>query len=133
MELRFLSVEQVTRLHANQIDTYGGQHGVRDQGLLESAVAQPSAMFGGQFLCGDLADMAAAYLFHIACNHPFLDGNKRARAVAAFVFLDANGIELTASEEAFEAMVMAVASGSMSKARIAEWFRQNCAGRLELN
>jgi len=70
MEPRFLSVEQVVRLHANQIDTYGGQHGVRDQGLLESAVAQPAAMFGGQFLCGDLAEMAAAYLFHIACTIP---------------------------------------------------------------
>lgn len=68
MEPRFLSVEQVVRLHANQIDAYGGQHGVRDQGLLESAVAQPAAMFGGQFLCADLAEMAASYLFHIACN-----------------------------------------------------------------
>lgn len=125
MEPKFLSRDQALRLHANQIELYGGQHGVRDPGLLESALAQPAATFGDQFLCADLYEMAAAYLYHIVCNHPFIDGNKRAGAVAALVFLDANGIEFTATEGDFEQMVMSVAEGRLLKPAIADFFRAN--------
>lgn len=125
MEPRFLSFDQVLKLHANQIENYGGQHGVRDRGLLESALAQPAATFGDQFLCADLYEMAAAYLYHIVCNHPFLDGNKRAGAVAALVFLEANRIELTASEDDYADMVIAVAEGRMAKAEVAAFLRIN--------
>ena len=92
----FLTVADVLMLHAEQVDLYGGEQGVRDLGLLESAVAQPQAGFGGEYLHADLFEMAAAYLFHIVQNHPFLDGNKRAGAVAALVFLDVNGVEIDA-------------------------------------
>jgi death-on-curing protein len=92
----FLDIPDLLRIHADQVDLYGGEHGVRDPGLLESATAQPRATFGGEFLHGDVFDMAAAYLFHIVQNHPFIDGNKRTGLMAALVFLDLNGVEIDA-------------------------------------
>ncbi len=82
----FLGLEDVLSLHANQVTLHGGEPGVRDLGLLESAIAQPRATFGGEFLHKDLFEMAGAYLYHIVQNHPFFDGNKRAGAVAASYF-----------------------------------------------
>lgn len=119
----FLAVEDVLSLHADQVDLYGGEHGVRDVGLLESAVAQPQATFGGEHLHKDLCEMAAAYMFHIVQNHPFLDGNKRTGAVAALVFLDINGTEIDAPKGALYDLTIAVATGQADKARIAEFFR----------
>ena len=78
----FLAVEDVLYLHTNQIDLYGGDHGVRDINLLDSAIAQPQAAFGGNHLHAFPFEMAAAYMFHIVQNHPFVDGNKRTGAVA---------------------------------------------------
>jgi death on curing protein len=77
MTPRFLDLVEVLEIHQSRIDRYGGSPGVRDLGLLQSAVAQSSAGFGGEFLHSDLYEMAAAYLFHVARNHPFIDGNKR--------------------------------------------------------
>lgn len=119
----FLNVEDVLQLHADQIALYGGEHGVRDTGLLESAVAQPQATFGGQYLHKDLVEMAAAYLFHIVKNHPFVDGNKRTGAVAALVFLDLNGIEIDAPKGSIYELTMSVATGHADKTQIAEFFR----------
>ena len=119
----FLQPTDVLALHTEQIERYGGEHGVRDLGLLESAVAQARATFGGEYLRGDLFEMAAAYLFHIVQNHPFLDGNKRSGAVAALVFLDINGIEIEAPKGCIFDLTMAVARGEMDKAEIAEFFR----------
>lgn len=121
----FLGVEDVLFLHADQIERYGGEHGVRDLGLLESAIAQPRAAFGGEVLHADVFDMAAAYLFHIIQNHPFLDGNKRAGAVAALVFLDLNGITIAAPEGSLYDLTLAVATGRASKLQIAEFLRQH--------
>ena len=86
-EPEFLTVEDVLQIHDEQLSAYGGATGIRDQGLLESAVAMPQASFGGAYLHEDLPHMAAAYAFHIAQNQPFLDGNKRTGLVAALVFL----------------------------------------------
>ncbi len=94
MTPQFLIVEDVLEIHEMQLERYGGGDGLRDQGLLESAVAQPQATFGGEFVHDGLLSMAAAYLFHIVSNHPFLDGNKRAGLLAALVFLDLNGIAI---------------------------------------
>ncbi len=99
MSAKFLSHAQVLQLHDDVINRYGGSHGLRDQGLLESALAMPEAAFGGQFLHPDIATMAAAYLFHLFQNHPFLDGNKRIGAAAAVTFLWVNGVELTLSND----------------------------------
>jgi len=119
----FLKIEDVLALHANQIELYGGEHGVRDMGLLDSAISQPRATFGGEYLHASTFDMAAAYLFHIVQNHPFLDGNKRTGAVTALAFLDFNGIEITAPKGSLYDLVISVATGQTNKAQIAEFFR----------
>lgn len=102
---------------------YGGEHGVRDLGLLESAVAQPQATFAGEYLHKNLFEMAAAYLFHIVQNHPFVDGNKRAGAVAALVFLDLNDVEIDTPKGSVYELTMSVAKGQAGKAQVAEFLR----------
>jgi len=119
----FLQIEDVLLLHSDQVDLYGGGHGVRDTGLLESALAQPPATFGGGFLLQDLFEMAAAYLFHIVQNHPFIDGNKRTGLVAALVFLDLNEIEIDAPKGGLYDLTLSVACGQTGKAQIASYFR----------
>lgn len=90
----FLSVESVVKIHQLQIDEFGGLGGIRDLGLLESAVAQAKATYGGEFLHEFSFETAAAYLFHIARNHPFIDGDKRAALAAALTFLHVNGYDV---------------------------------------
>lgn len=77
----FLTLDEILESHQNQIDTYGGSHGIRDIGLLESAIAQPETSFGGHYLHEDVFEMAAAYLFHLVMNHPFVDGKDRKSVV----------------------------------------------------
>lgn len=125
----FLTLQEVTEIHRDMIEKYGGSLGIRDVGLLESAVAMPQAGFGGRYLHANLFEMAAAYLFHIVQNHPFVDGNKRAGAMAAFTFLELNGLTLVANESAFEKMVRSVAEGKGTKAEIAEFLRKNSRRR----
>ncbi len=125
MEIEFLTLDEVFAIHADQIKRYGGSAGIRDRGLLESALAMPQAQFGGVYLHTDIFLMAAAYLFHLAQNHAFIDGNKRVAAVTALLFLSLNGIELTATEEEFEELVWRVARGEIGKTGIAEFFRAN--------
>jgi death-on-curing protein len=127
----FLTIQEVLEIHANQIESYGGSPGIRDQGLLEAALAQPEATFGGDYLHHGLYEMAAAYLFHLVQNHPFIDGNKRVGTVAAVVFLSINGIELkpeldNADKDAdtvLQKVVLAVASGKMQKPELAVFLR----------
>lgn len=119
--ITFLSVEDVLLLHADTIDVDGGLHGVRDHGLLDAAVAMPRQQFGGAFLHEDLAAMAAAYLFHIARNHPFVDGNKRAAVMSALAFLLANGIKFSLAPQELEAMTRQVAGGDLSKETLTKW------------
>jgi len=121
----FLGLDEVIEIHRDQIERYGGVVDIRDIGLLQSALATPAAQFGGRYLHNDIFDMAAAYLFHIVQNHPFVDGNKRAGAVAAVVFLTMNGVEFDADEESFEAIVRSVAEGKTDKAAAAEFFRKH--------
>ncbi len=90
----FLTADDVMAIHDDQIEGYGGSHGIRDTGLLESAVAMPQAAFADQYLHNGLCEMAAAYLFHIVQNHPFIDGNKRVGAASALVFLEINDVML---------------------------------------
>lgn len=125
MEPRFLSLGRVIAIQRDSIDHYGGDSGVRDMGLLESAIAQPRAAFGGQYLHEDLASMAATYLFHLAMNHPFVDGNKRVGATAAFIFLDMNKAEFTADEKAFKELVMDLAAGKFDKADVIAFFKKH--------
>jgi death-on-curing protein len=121
----FLSLAEVLEIHRDQIDRYGGSPGIRDMGLLLSALAVPAVTFGGSFLHADLFEMAAAYLFHIVRNHPFIDGNKRTGAVAALVFFSLNDIEIEADEDSFEKMVLAVAADKADKRAVTEFFREH--------
>lgn len=123
MNPEFLNLAEVLEIHKDQIDRYGGSSGIRDMGLLLSALAIPAATFGGSFLHADVLEMAAAYLFHIVRNHPFVDGNKRTGAVSALVFLSLNGIEIDADEDGFEKMVLAVAAGQADKLTVTEFLR----------
>jgi len=125
MEPLFLTLEEVLEIHRDEIERHGGTLGVRDNGLLESAVAAPQSGFVGHYLHSDLYEMAAAYLFHLVQNHPFLDGNKRVGVATALVFLTMNGVETKMANQALVDMVLAVAKGKMDKPAIAEFFRKH--------
>ena len=121
----FLTIDEVLAIHRDQIKRYGGSEGVHDWDLLQSAIAMPAATVGGQFLHCDLCEMAAACLFHIVQNHPFIDGNNRVGAVAAYVFLALNDVRLSADNDAYADLVLAVARGETPKSAVAEFFRAN--------
>lgn len=121
----FLSAQEVLRLHDTQLRLYGGLPGVRDLALLESALAMPAMQFDGEFLHPDIFEMAGAYLFHLAKNHPFNDGNKRTALHAAYVFLRINGFVLTMGPDALYELTLAVAEGRLDKSGIAMRFRES--------
>lgn len=119
----FLTLAEVIEIHNDQLMRYGGAAGVRDIGLLSSALAIPYASFSGEFHHGDLIDMAAAYAFHVCQNHPFIDGNKRTALASALVFLDMNGIRISdPSEKLFDAMI-SIATGKKDRAAFAKLLR----------
>lgn len=124
-----LTVEIVREIHAAAIAKFGGLDGVRDLALLESAVAAPQAGFGGRSPYVGLAEVAAAYLFYLCKNHPFVDGNKRTALGACIVFLRLNGIEPQADGPAWERLTMAVAAGAIDRdettARLRSLLREN--------
>jgi death-on-curing protein len=121
----FLTLGDVLESHAQQIERYGGSDGIRDVGLLESAIAQPEAKFSGNYLHADIFEMAAAYLFHLVKNHPFVDGNKRIGLEAALVFLEINDLAVHATDEALVELTLSVARGEAGKPQVAEFFRAN--------
>lgn len=107
-------------IHDDQIASFGGTPGLRDQGLLASALAQPQAMFAQQLLHPSIPEQAAAYLFHLAMNHPFVDGNKRTAFAVMDTFLRVNGYRLTLSDNAAYELVLRVVKGEIDKAGINE-------------
>ena len=122
MTLFFLTLEEVLAIHHDQIERYGGMAGIRDVGLLESALAAPQAGFGDQYFHRDALEMAAAYLYHLVQNHPFIDGNKRVGAAAALTFLELNGIKTKIPSQALVDLVLSVAQGTLEKNAIAVFF-----------
>jgi death-on-curing protein len=126
---RFLSLDEVLALHADQIERYGGRPGVRDAGLLQSALGMPSATFEGRFLHDSLHEMAAAYLFHLVQNHPFVDGNKRVGLMALLIFLGLNAHWLEADPDDLERLVLGVASGRITKPEVAVFVRRHTRRR----
>lgn len=112
----FLTVAEVCELYVQQIFLFGGTEGIRNQGGLESAVAQAEAAFGGEYLHSDVFEMAAAYAFHIAENQPFLDGNKRAALSSALVFLHINGYVVVDSDDQLFNAMLAIARRDLDKA-----------------
>lgn len=119
---KFISLDEVLELHADQISSFGGTPGVRDEGLLDSALAQPQATFGGQFLHPTISEQAAAYLYHIAMNHPFIDGNKRTAFAVMDTFLRLNGCALNLTDDRAYDLVMRVARGTMTKEELSTEF-----------
>lgn len=129
-DITFLSVDDVLLLHTDTIDIDGGSHGVRDHGLLDAAVAMPRQQFGGEYLHEDLPAMAAAYMFHIAQNHPFVDGNKRAAVLSALAFLTVNGIEELPKPKELEVVTLQVAAGELHKDELTMWLRKHIGKKL---
>jgi len=121
----FLELEDILEIHRDQITRYGGSGGVRDMALLQSALALPRSGVGEEYFHADVMEMAGAYLFHIVKNHPFVDGNKRVGAVAAFIFLRLNGYDLKMTNSAFEKMVRAVADGGLGKDALIKVLRKS--------
>ena len=119
----WLDVEILIDLHAEQLALFGGPDGIRDQGMLESALGRPINKFAyGET---DLAALAAAYVFGIARNHPFVDGNKRAAFGAIIVFLGLNDIDFLVPPEATTAMILALAAGEVNEEGLTRWIRDN--------
>jgi death-on-curing protein len=123
---KFLPVERVILYHDKLIDEFGGLKGIRDVGLLLSALEMPkSSMFGVDFH-PTLFNKASAYLFHIVCNHPFNDGNKRTGGFAAVVFLGINRVNTDFSDIEYERLIIKVAKGEAKKEEIAHFFEYSC-------
>jgi death on curing protein len=123
--MKFLTVDEVIEIHAAMIQKQGGLDGIRDMGLLLSAVEMPKAAMFGEYLHKTLCDKAATYLFHIICNHAFLDGNKRTGSAAALIFLDMNNVELNLDEREYEELVVKVAQSKMRKEEISAFFEKS--------
>ncbi len=122
MPIYFLSLDEVLEIHSDQIKRYGGRNGVRDQNLLLSAINQPGSTFDGRYLHETSYDKAAAYLFHLCQNHPFIDGNKRTALVSALMFLAMNNLPIDYDEKSLETLTLSVAEGKMKKKAISIFF-----------
>ena len=123
MTWRWIRLGEAMAIHAEQIVEHGGLEGIRDQGLFESAMARPEnlAAYGKPDAC----DLAAAYAYGLARNHPFADGNKRTAFVVSVTFLILNGRDLTATEVDVVKTILGLAAGELSEAELADWFRAN--------
>ena len=112
---KFLTISQTLDIHQRQIQRFGGTNGVRDEGLLDSALAQPQATFGGELLHPTIGEQATAYLYHLAMNHPFIDGNKRTAFAVMLTFITLNGYSLNLSAEEAYNLVIRVVQRQISK------------------
>ncbi len=119
-----LNTEQVQQIHAAAIRLYGGSHGLRDAALLQSATAAPQASFGGKSTLADTVEIAAAYLYYLCSNHPFVDGNKRVALGACLVFLELNGYQPAPDGEDWENLTLAVAAGLLNREDITATLRK---------
>lgn len=126
---RFLSIKLVLALHQDQINTFGGSSGIREIGLLDSALKMPPQTFGGELLHSTIYEQAAAYLFHISRNHPFIDGNKRTACDAMQTFLELNGYVLNLSDEEEIDLVLQVAQGNMSKEELSAFLSRELGNK----
>jgi death on curing protein len=127
--IKFLKIEMILSFHEDQINQYGGNSGIRDRGLLESALAQPEASFGGEYVRKNIFEMAAAYGFHICKNHPFIDGNKRTALIAMYTFLYVNGWKLKANKKVLYANIVELASGNLTKEELTEFLKSHSEKR----
>lgn len=123
-EPEFLTVDEILEIHRDQIERYGGDEGIRDRALLESAVAMPQQSFGGDYLHRDTFEMAAAYAFHLAESQAFVDGNKRTGLAAAYLFLALNGHRLVERGDRLYESMIAIGTHHLDKLGLAQVFRE---------
>lgn len=123
--IKFLSKKVILYFHGELNNRYGGSPELRDEGLLDSALAQPCQTIDGQYLHRDILEMAAAYGFHLCKNHPFADGNKRIALVAMDTFLQLNGLELLAGEKETYIMMLQLAAGELTKQELIQWLKEH--------
>lgn len=126
---KFVTISQVLDIHQRQIQRFGGTNGVRDEGLLDSALAQPQATFGGELLHPTIGEQAAAYLYHLAMNHPFIDGNKRTAFAVMDTFITLNGYTLNLSQEQAYNLVIQVVQREMSKEELSAFLELHLQGK----
>ncbi len=122
--IKFLDKGTILAFHRDQVKIYGGKQGIRDEGLLESALAQPQASFEGEYVHNSIFEMAAAYGFHICKNHPFFDGNKRTALVAVYTFLYVNGYRLVADKKSIYAVMIDLANGKLEKEELVKFLEE---------
>lgn len=127
MKIQYLTLQHVMAIHDTMIEEFGGSYGIRDEGLLDSAINQPRQTFGGVDLYPTLFDKASVYAFQISENQPFIDGNKRTAAGTAAVFLSINGYELECPEGQVYETIMKLANKKLSREEFAKWLKDNCA------
>lgn len=127
-EPRWLTLPVIRAIHSDQVREHGGSLGLRDAGLLESALARPLNRFHYRE-DADLCDLAAAYGFGIAGNHPFVDGNKRVAFQAMYVFLGLNGLRIDAAEEEVVELILRLAQGDLEEEALAAWLREHVSTR----
>jgi death-on-curing protein len=121
----FLKISQVLFIHDQMVKRFGGSHGIRDIGLIESAVARPQATFGGKHLYSSLFDRAAALLQSLLKKHPFVDGNKRTALVSAGVFLKKNGYKLINNHKQEVEFAIRVDNGNLTVEQISKWLKEH--------
>lgn len=122
-EPRFLRENEVLEIHKEQIEAFGGDSGIRDVGMLQSALSRPISKW--QYESASIFQLAAAYAFGIAKNHPFVDGNKRTAFMSAYVFLGLNGWDFEVSEAEVAIAIDALAAGKIDEVALVEWFEAN--------
>jgi death-on-curing protein len=123
----WMDARDATTVHEAELTAHGGSGGIRDAGLLESALARPRNIWAYEETRHSLARLAAAYAFGISSNHPFMDGNKRTALVVSFAFLDVNGMDLTATQEDAYLTILGLAAGEISEDQLALWLDRNTA------
>lgn len=128
-EPRWLQLNWLKAIHADQIQQHGGSAGIRDEGLIESALMRARNRWEYEKDSIDLADLAASYGHGLVKNHGFVDGNKRIAFQSMYVFLGLNGFKITASEAAVVQTIMDLASGELSESQLADWVRENMTER----
>ena len=122
---RYIGLAEVVEIHRLVIEASGGSHGVRDLGALESAIAQPRMSFGGEDLYPSVAEKAAALCFSLVKNHPFVDGNKRVGHAAMETFLVLNGLELEATTDEQEKLMLDLAAGELDRPELVRWVSEH--------
>ena len=123
MKIRYLTLDDVIAIHDNMVSLYGGSHGIRDLGLVDSAVARPQATFGGEDLYPGIYKKAAALFHSLIFNHAFVDGNKRTSITSTARFLSMNGYELNATDKEFVSFPLRVENKHLSFEEIANWLK----------